>query len=119
MLVEPTRLRSYNVSLHEIEAAIKNANANSTAGSWQRTRRSPHPQPGYRGHLDDMQRESPQGKDRDEVRRRQTDGRGLPSGGPGRQDGLGSPHETRRCGVNGQPAVILSIQNNPMPIRSP
>ena len=32
VLVDPTRFRSYNVSLHEIEAAIRNANANSTGG---------------------------------------------------------------------------------------
>src|SRR5215510_4465951 len=32
VLVDPTRLRSYNVSLHEIEEALKSANTNSTGG---------------------------------------------------------------------------------------
>lgn len=32
VLVDPARLRSYNVSLHEIEEALRNANANSTGG---------------------------------------------------------------------------------------
>src|SRR2546428_127628 len=32
VLVDPNKLRSYNVSLHEVEEAMKSANTNSTGG---------------------------------------------------------------------------------------
>ena len=100
VLVDPARLRSYNVSLHEIEEAITNANTNSTGGFLVKGREEVLIRNlGTVTTLEDL-RAVVRGADGDEVRRGQTDGREpAPPAGPGRPGAVWwTPHEARRCG---------------------
>ena len=118
VLVDPTNLRSYNVSLHEVEEAIKSANTNSTGGFLIK---------GYEevlirnlgtvATLDDLQQA---------VVRRETKATGKSTEAKHAADTmplrLGQVAEVRfggpltkrgDAGVNATPAVILSIQKQP------
>lgn len=110
VLVDPSKLRSYNVSLHEIAEAIKSANTNSTGGFLMK---------GYEEvlirnlgtvtSLDDLQqavvrRESPS-PTADALPLRLGQVAEVRFGGPLTKRGDAS--------VNAAPAVILSIQKQP------
>ena len=101
VLVDPTNLRSYNVSLHEVEEAIKSANTNSTGGFLTK---------GYEEvlirnlgtitTLDDLKQAVVRREKGDQADGGQTGGGGhaltAGSGGPGAF--WGTAHQTRRCG---------------------
>lgn len=115
VLVDPAKLRSYHVSLHEVEEAIKNANANSTGGFLIRG-----PEEvlirnlGLATTLDDLQQAVV-------SRESQEAAVGKPAAatlplllGQVAEVRLGGPLTKRGdAGVNGKPAVILSIQKQP------
>jgi CzcA family heavy metal efflux pump len=116
VLVDPAKLRSYHVSLHEVEEAMKNANTNSTGGFLTK---------GYEEvlirnlgtitTLDDLK----QAVVRREKETRQTEAKHTADAmplllGQVAQVRLGGPLTKRGdAGVNGKPAVILSIQKQP------
>src|SRR6266849_4245998 len=116
VLVDPAKLRSYHVSLHELEEAIKSANTNSTGGFLTK---------GYEEvlirnlgtitTLDDLK----QAVVRREKETRQTEAKHVAEAmplllGQVAQVRLGGPLTKRGgAGVNGKPAVILSIQKQP------
>ena len=116
VLVDPAKLRSYHVSLHELEEAIKSANTNSTGGFLIK---------GYEEllirnlgtitTLDDLK----QAVVRREKETRQTEAKHAADAmpillGQVAQVRLGGPLTKRGdAGVNGKPAVILSIQKQP------
>ena len=114
VLVDPTKLRSYNVSLHEVEEAIKSANTNSTGGFLIK---------GYEevlirnlgtvATLDDLQQA---------VVRREAESKEAKHAADTMPLRLGQVAEVRfggpltkrgDAGVNARPAVILSIQKQP------
>ena len=116
VLVDPAKLRSYHVSLHEVEEAIKSANTNSTGGFLTK---------GYEEvlirnlgtitTLDDLK----QAVVRREKETKQTEAKQAAEAmplllGQVAQVRLGGPLTKRGdAGVNGKPAVILSIQKQP------
>ena len=117
VLVDPTRLRSYNVSLHEIEAAIKNANTNSTGGFLTKGREEVLIRNlGIVATLDDLQRAVVR---RERTETKSAEGKQTAESlplllGQVAQVRFGGPLTKRGdAGVNGQPAVILSIQKQP------
>jgi HME family heavy-metal exporter len=121
VLVDPARLRSYNVSLHEVEEAIKHANTNSTGGFLIKG-----PEEvlirnlGMVATLDDLQQAVVR-RDRDAMSAgdKGTESRMAPHTIPLRLSQVaavrfGGPLTKRGdAGVNGKPAVILSIQKQP------
>lgn len=115
VLVDPIKLRSYNVSLHEIEEAIHSANTNSTGGFLLKGHEEVLIRNlGLVNTLDDLQQAV--------VRREQSrtsDGKHTADTTPLQlgqvaEVRIGGPLTKRGdAGINGKPAVILSIQKQP------
>ena len=117
VLVDPARLRSYNVSLHEVAEAIKNANTNSTGGFLVKGHEEVLIRNlGIVATLDDLKQAV--------VRRERTETKAAEGKqtaeslplllGQVAQVRFGGPLTKRGdAGVNGKPAVILSIQKQP------
>src|SRR5574341_238918 len=117
VLVDPARLRSYNVSLHEIEEALKSANTNSTGGFL------------IKGHeevlirnlglvttLDDLKQAvvRKESKETKPAEAKHTADSMPLLLGQVAQVQFGGPLTKRGdAGINGKPAVILSIQKQP------
>jgi len=115
VLVDPTRLRSYNVSLHEIEEAIKNANTNSTGGFLIRG-----PEEvlirnlGIVTTLDDLKQAAVRREETKPAEAKHTADTMPLLLGQVAQVRFGGPLTKRGdAGINGKPAVILSIQKQP------
>ncbi len=117
VLVDPAKLRGYHVSLHEVEEAIKNANSNSTGGFLIKG-----PEEvlirnlGLAATLDDLQQAvvRREGKETRSAEGKHT-AETLPLLlGQVAEVRVGGPLTKRGdAGVNGKPAVILSIQKQP------
>jgi Cu/Ag efflux pump CusA len=109
VLVDPARLRSYHVSLHEVEEAIKHANANSTGGFLRQ------------GSEEILIRNLGLATTLDDLRQAVVRRAGKPAHdtlplllGQVAEVRVGGPLTKRGdAGVNGQAAVILSIQKQP------
>ncbi|CAN5466575.1 efflux RND transporter permease subunit [soil metagenome] len=106
ILVDPFKLRHFDISLHDVEEAAKNANVNSTGGFI------------LRPHTEQLVRNLARIHDLDDLRRSV-----IPTE---RKDGialtldqvanvrLGGPLAKRGdAGVDGKPAVILTVQKQP------
>lgn len=106
VLVDPFKLRNFNVSLHDVEEAAKNANVNSTGGFLL----GPYTEGLIRNlarvnSLDDLRNSV--------IPVKREDGAALTLGQVA-EVRLGGPLAKRGdAGVNGAPAVILSIQKQP------
>ena len=106
VLVDPFKLRNFNVSLHDVEEAAKNANVNSTGGFLL----GPYTEGLIRNlarvnSLDDLRNSV--------IPAKREDGAALTLGQVA-EVRLGGPLAKRGdAGVNGAPAVILSIQKQP------
>lgn len=117
VLVDPAKLRGYHVSLHEVEEAIKNANSNSTGGFLIKGHEEVLIRNlGVAATLDDLQQAvvRREGQERRSVEGRHP-GANLPLLlGQVAEVRVGGPLTKRGdAGVNGKPAVILSIQKQP------
>ena len=117
VLVDPARLRSYNVSLHEVEEAIKSANTNSTGGFLTKGHEEVLIRNlGSVATLDDLQHAVVR---RERTEMKAAEGKQTTESlplllGQVAQVRLGGPLTKRGdAGVNGKPAVILSIQKQP------
>ncbi len=106
VLVDPFKLRNFNVSLHDVEEAAKNANVNSTGGFLLGT------------YTEGLIRNLARVNSLDDLRNsvipvKRESGAALTLGQVA-DIRLGGPLAKRGdAGVNGAPAVILSIQKQP------
>jgi len=106
ILVDPFKLRNFNVSLHDVEEAAKNANVNSTGGFLLGT------------YTEGLIRNLARVNSLDDLRNsvipvKRANGAALTLGQVA-DVRLGGPLAKRGdAGVNGAPAVILSIQKQP------
>jgi HME family heavy-metal exporter len=106
VLVDPFKLRNFDLSLHDVETAASNANVNSTGGFLLGT------------HTEALIRNFARVTDLDDLAKSviPTDRKdGLPlTLGQVAEVRLGGPLARRGdAGVNGAPAVILSVQKQP------
>ncbi|HEX8280971.1 MAG TPA: efflux RND transporter permease subunit, partial [Chthoniobacterales bacterium] len=107
VLVDPFKLQHFNLSLHEVEAAAKNANVNSTGGFLLGTYTE--------GLIRNLARVSTLDDLKNSViPNERRDGSAALTLGQVADVRLGGPLAKRGdAGVNGAPAVILSIQKQP------
>ncbi|MBA3763049.1 MAG: efflux RND transporter permease subunit, partial [Chthoniobacterales bacterium] len=106
VLVDPFKLRNFDISLHDVEEATKNANVNSTGGFI------------LRPHTEQLVRNLARVTDLEDLRKsviptNRKDGIALTLGQVA-DVRLGGPLAKRGdAGVDGKPAVILTVQKQP------
>nr|MDQ3314173.1 efflux RND transporter permease subunit [Verrucomicrobiota bacterium] len=106
VLVDPFKLRNFDISLHDVEEATKNANVNSTGGFI------------LRPHTEQLVRNLARVTDLEDLRKsviptNRKDGIALTLGQVA-DVRLGGPLAKRGdAGVDGNPAVILTVQKQP------
>jgi CzcA family heavy metal efflux pump len=106
VLVDPFKLRNFDISLHQVEEAVKNANVNSTGGFLLR----PHTEQLVRNlaRLNDLADLS-----KSVIPAQRRDALALTLGQVAEVK-LGGPLAKRGdAGLDGQPAVILTVQKQP------